>query len=376
MSRDPHLNSVTLAELAAKGHLKLHGRTSGIQSPVTLFWTGSAVELNVQASGLWIEVESGYDEYESWISILINSVQVSRQMLNAGRHWIPVFRGMSRDTVKNIRIVKEVQAMSGDPGCYLQFHAVRTDGEFLPVEAKPYRLEFIGDSITSGEGAIGAKQEADWIPAWFSSVHNYTALTAEALEAEYRVISQSGWGVLTSWDNNPQHNIPGIYGQVCGLLSGPHNEMLGAQLDNDFASWQPEVVVVNLGTNDDGAFHNPEWRNPDTGQSYKQRLNADGSYNEEDLAAFEDAVIRFLAKLRQCNKEAHILWAYGMAGAPLLPAIERAVQAYRSSSGDKKVSVLELPAMTEETTGARSHPGLPAHQQAADVLIGYIRQLL
>lgn len=373
MSGDAHLQVQRLAEIE---HLKIHGRTTGDLDPVTLFWTGSAIELNVQASGLWIEVESGYDQYESWISILINSVPVSRQMLNAGRHWICVFRGMNPGAVKNIRIVKEVQAMSGDPGCYLQFHAVRTDGAFLPIEAKPYRLEFIGDSITSGEGVIGAREELDWIPAWFSGVHNYTALTAEAVNADYRVISQSGWGVLTSWDNNPNGNIPDIYEQVCGLLTGERNEALGAHKVNDFASWQPDVVVVNLGTNDNGAFHSPEWVDEGTGQRYKQQLKEDGSYHEEDLAAFEAAVVKFLVKLRQYNHSSHILWAYGMLGIPLMPAIYRAVDVYIQSTGDKKVSVFQLPDMTSETVGARTHPGLLAHQQTAQELSGYIKGLL
>ncbi|AIQ59350.1 SGNH/GDSL hydrolase family protein [Paenibacillus borealis] len=373
MNGDAHLQVQRLADIE---HLKIHGRTAGDLDPVTLFWTGSAIELNVQASGLWIEVESGYDQYESWISILINSVPVSRQMLNAGRHWICVFRGMNPDAVKNIRIVKEVQAMSGDPGCYLQFHAVRTDGAFLPIEAKPYRLEFIGDSITSGEGVIGAREELDWIPAWFSGVHNYTALTAEAVNADYRVISQSGWGVLTSWDNNPNGNIPDSYEQVCGLLTGERNEALGAHKVNDFASWQPDVVVVNLGTNDNGAFHSPEWVDEATGQRYKQRLKEDGSHHEEDLAAFEVAVVKFLVKLRQYNHSSHILWAYGMLGIPLMPAIYRAVDVYIQSTGDKKVSVFQLPDMTSETVGARTHPGLLAHQQTAQELSGYIKGLL
>lgn len=362
--------------LAALGPLKIHGRTTGQLDPLTLFWTGSALELNAQASELWIEAESGYGLYESWISILINNVPVSRQMLNAGRHWICVFRGMNRDKVKNIRIIKEVQAMSGDPGCCLQFHAVRTDGVFLPVQDKPYKLEFIGDSITSGEGVIGAQEEEDWIPAWFSAVHNYTAMTAEAVNADYRVISQSGWGVLTSWDNNPHGNIPDIYGQVCGLLAGARNEALGAHLEHDFAAWQPDVVVVNLGTNDDGAFHSPEWLDAATGERFKQRLNEDGSYNATDLAAFEGAAVRFLGKLRAYNREAHIVWAYGMCGAPLMPAIERSVQDYIRATSDQKISVLTLPEMTAETVGARSHPGISAHKLAAEVLSAHINKLL
>lgn len=373
MNKYDHLQVQPLAEVQ---HLKIHGRTTGELAPLTLFWTGSALEVNVRAAELWLEVESGYDHHESWISILINSVPVSRQMVNAGRHWICVFRGMNAERVKNIRIVKEVQAMNGDPGAYLQFHALRTDGSFLPVEAKPYRLEFIGDSITSGEGVIGAKTEEDWIPAWFSGVHNYTALTAAAVDAEYRVVSQSGWGVLSSWDNNPKGNIPDIYEQVCGLLTGHGNVRLGAHEPNDFAAWQPDVVVVNLGTNDDGAFHSPEWKDEATGRIYKQRLNEDGSYDEADLAAFEAAVTRFLAKLRACNPDAHILWVYGMLGLSLMPAIYRAVDAHTRATSDKNVSVFQLPNVTEETMGARTHPGLLAHQQTAQELSGYLKGLL
>jgi len=353
-------------------HLKVHGRTTGDLSPLALFWTGSAIELNAQGSELWIEVEVGYDIYEPWISIVVNGAPVARQMLTAGRYWVPVFRGMNGNTAKNVRVVKDVQAMSADPGCSLLIHAVKFDGQLLPIEAKPYRFEFIGDSITSGEGAIGATTEADWIPMWFSAIHNYSAMTAAACNADYRVISQSGWGVLTSWDNNPNANIPQYYEQVCGVLSGEKNEALGAKRPHNFDAWQPDVVVVNLGTNDGGAFQSPEWRDPATGELHKQRLNEDGTYNDEDLQAFEHAAEQFLAKLRRCNKKAHIVWAYGMLGTPMMPAIRRAVEAYKTQSGDTKVSICELPAMREETIGARNHPGTPAHAEAAKALTAHI----
>ncbi|OPG97466.1 GDSL family lipase [Chryseobacterium mucoviscidosis] len=357
-------------------NLKVHGRTTGNRAPLTLFWTGSAVELNVQGAELWVEIESNYDMYEPWISILINGVPVSRQMLTAGRYWVCVFRGMNENVVKNVRIVKDVQAMNGDQGCSLQIHALRSDGVFMPVEEKPYKMEFIGDSITSGEGAIGAKTEEDWIPMWFSAIHNYTAMTADALNSEYRVISQSGWGVLTSWDNNPNANLPDYYEQVCGLVTGDQNKALGALDKHDFISWQPDVVVVNLGSNDGGAFQTPEWKDPVTGKVYKQRLNEDGTYHEEDLAAFENAVTRFLTLLRKNNPEAKLVWAYGMLGFPMLPAIYRAVDAYTKQSGDTKVSVIQLPNTTEETVGARSHPGELSHRRTADVLAAYLKGIL
>lgn len=362
--------------LSAVEHLKIHGRTTGRRSPLTLFWTGSGVECKVSGSELWVEVEVDYAHFEPWISVLVNGVPVSRQMLAAGRYWVCLFRGMNAARVKQIRLVKEGQAMSADPACSLHIHAVKSDGDFYPVEEKPYKIEFIGDSITSGEGAIGAKEEEDWIPMWFSAIHNYAALTAEALHADYRILSQSGWGVLTGWDNNLRANLPDYYEQVCGLLTGEKNKELGACEAYDFKSWQPDVVVVNLGTNDGGAFHSPPWHDEDTGKTFKQRLLEDGTYHEEDVRAFEEAVVRFLIKLRICNKHAHLVWAYGMLGIPMMPAIYRAVDAYTKQTGDRKVTVFQLPNTTEETIGARSHPGRLAHERTAHALSAYIRELL
>lgn len=357
-------------------HIKIHGRTTSERSPLTLFWTGSGIELNATGSELLLEVETDYDQHEQWISIWINGAEVSRLMLEKGRRWITLFRGMNAANVKNVRIIKEVQAMSDDEQNLLQLHAVKGDGQLFPVQSKPYRLEFIGDSITSGEGAIGAREEEDWLPMFFSASRNYTKLTADRLNAEYRVLSQSGWGVLTSWDNNPNNALPRYYEQVCGLLSGARNEALGARQQHDFSSWQPDVVIVNLGTNDNSAFYQPPWKDKRTGAEYKQRLLDDSSYHPDDIAAFEDAVVAFLHKLRVCNRGAHLLWAYGMLGIPLLPAIYRAVEAYKKESSDNKISVFQLPIMTEATVGARSHPGQPAHEKAAEELSSYIAALL
>ncbi|HHU74283.1 MAG TPA: SGNH/GDSL hydrolase family protein [Clostridiales bacterium] len=373
MKENSNLKLYTLGEIE---HLKVHGRTTGKLSPLTLFWTGSGLELNVKCSELWIEVEVGYDMYEPWISTLINSVPVSRQMLLAGRYWLCVFRGMNGNVIKNVRVLKELQAMSDDPGCYLQIHAIKCDGEFSPVEEKPYKIEFIGDSISSGEGAIGAKSEEDWIPMWFSAITNYCTMTAEALNAEYRVISQSGWGVLSSWDNNPHRNIPQYYEFVCGVLNGEKNKALGALEKNDFTTWQPDFIVVNLGTNDGGAFYSPAWKDEITGEIFQQRLKEDGSLDEEDLSSFIEAVKNFLFKLRKYNENAEIIWAYGMLGDLMSPAIKEAIHLYKKNTGDRKVTFLQLPNTTEETVGARSHPGALSHEMAAKVLVEFIKNLI
>lgn len=135
--------------------------------------------------------------------------------------------------------------MPDEPDHFLQITALGVrDGEFLPLPAPAYRLEFIGDSITSGEGAIGAKQEEDWVSAFFSAVPHYARLTAEALGAEWRIISQSGWGLLSGWDNDPRHRVMDYYEQVCGVAAGAHNAALGARQPYDFAAWPADAVII------------------------------------------------------------------------------------------------------------------------------------
>ncbi len=65
-----------------------------------------------------------------------------------------LFRGMTVGKPKHVRILKEVQAMHQDPGHLLQIVGLQyADGEFLQLPEPKYRLEFVGDSITSGEGS-------------------------------------------------------------------------------------------------------------------------------------------------------------------------------------------------------------------------------
>jgi lysophospholipase L1-like esterase len=363
-------------KLSELDNLKVHGRTTGDLSPLTLFWTASGIELNIKATELWVEMEADYIAHEPWIAIIINGANVSRQMITRGRKWICLFRGMNSDVAKNIRIFKENQALNEDPISCLKIHGLKYDGEVLPVKDRPYKIEFIGDSITSGEGVLGTKDEDDWIMMWFSAVYNYTYMVAEELNADYRVLSQSGWGVYTSYDNNPNKSLPDYYEMVCGTLNGEMNKGLGAHENNDFSLWQPDIIVVNLGTNDDGAFNNPEWVDELSGKIYKQRKNADGSYNIEDLKRFEEAVKKFLYKLRSYNPDAHIIWAYGMLGDTMLPSIKRGTLNYQLQSNDNKVSVVLLPSTREETFGARYHPGVLSHKEAAKVVVDYIRKLV
>ena len=355
--------------------INIYGRNSWSSSSLVLFWTASGFEVNVRGSELWMDVEVDYDLYEQWISVEIDGEFVSRQMITKGCHSICLFRGMNSELIKNVRVYKDVQAMNMDDKNMFLIHGLKTDGEFETVQNKDMKIEFIGDSITSGEGIIGARIEDDWISMWFGAIDNYAVITAKELNADFRLLSQSGWGVLCSWDNNPNYVMPKYYEKVCGVINGERNKNLGAWDNNDFESWQPDIIVVNLGTNDGGAFTSPEWRDEESGETFKMHLDENGQHNKKDTKKFEDAVIKFLCKLRRNNKNAKIVWVYGMLGIPMMEYIYNAVGRYKSEFDDKKVFITQLTNTTEKTVGSRKHPGKLSHKIAAEQLCDYLKNL-
>ena len=373
MQKNPNLKTYPLKEVE---YYKVHGRTEDDMYPLPLFFNGSGIEVNVTGSELWIDLEVDCDVHEPWIWTAINSAFMSRQMLLPGSYSICLFRSMSPEAVKNVKFMRELQAMSEDNSCHILVKGFQTDGFFLPVSDRRYKLEFIGDSITSGEGTYGANEDTDWIAMYMSSSRNYAVMVSDALDADYHLFSQGGWGVLSGWDNNPNSNIPSRYEKLCGLAGGEFNEKLGVSRPYHFEKWKADAIIVNLGTNDASAFNQPAFTDPVTGKTFKQRKNPDGSFNPDDLMRFEQAVIDFLAMIRKHNPDSHIVWTYGMLGYDLTLAITDAINRYQKQSGDENVAFLQLPNTTEETVGAHAHPGVKSHERAAKVLIEYLKPIL
>ena len=346
--------------------VRVLGRTTGTEK-VNLFWTGSGIEMIYTGSELWLQVNADYDTMEPWLTVELNGARISRFPVNKGINEICLFRGMTVGKPKHVRILKEVQAMSCDPVHLLQILGLQyADGEFLPLPEPVYRLEFVGDSITSGEGAIGAKEDEDWISAFFSAENTYPRMVADTLRAEYRVVSQSGWGIVTSWDGIVQNKIPPFYTQVCGLLTGERNASLGALEAYDFTAWQPDAVIINLGTNDATAI----CAAAELGQEWAGTRDA-----KEAEQILTTAIKDFLQVVRTHNPGAQILWCYGMLGDNLLPVIRKAVETYAKQNADSRTHFLQLPDTTQDTVGSRLHPGVKAHQNAAQVIETCLRRL-
>jgi len=366
------LREVKISEVSK---INIFGRLGKFTDPIPLLFNGSGVEVTVTGSDLWIDLDTDSGFHEPWIAYELNGAFMSRQMLLPGEHSICIFRNMDPSKPKTVRFYRELQAMSEDDKTYILVKGFKLDGEFMEPPVYKHKIEFIGDSITSGEGTYGASEDFDWLAMYMGVSRNYAKMTADALNADYHIISQGGWGVYCGWDNDIRHNIPSVYERVCGMAIGEFNEKLGTQDKYDF-SWQPDAIVVNLGTNDESAFHQPPFVDPDNGNTYFQRENEDGSYNEEDIANVEKAIVDFLKVLRKNSPNAHIVWCYGMLGYKLTLSITEAVNMYVRETNDHNVAFINLPNTVGEGYGSHMHPGVISHTIAADVLTQYLKDKL
>lgn len=367
------------ADLGNRIHV--YGRTSAYNKSLVLFWTASGFAVETTAGEVWAEIEADFSLYEPWVSVWVDGAMVSRFMPQKGRAWYCLMRGLGvQKEVHRIALLKETQAMSADDAHICIVHSIGLPKgvsleAFCVPKLQPLNIEFIGDSITTGEGLCGATQEMDWIPAWMSLKDNYAVRTAQKLGADFRILSQSGWGVSTSWDNDPGCALPRYYDKVCGLAFGEKNARLGAQNDYDFSLWQPHIIVVNLGTNDWGAFNAPPKTLKD-GSVFKLHLEQ-GVPVKEDVLFVQEKIAAFLEVLHQKNPKAHIMWSYGMVSLDFSEHIRDAVEAFAKKW--KHVSFLPLCPMSEESEeekGSRSHPGPGTHKRASERLTKEITALL
>ena len=353
--------------------IKIMGRVAASDDGVDFFWSTSGFEINADGSELWAQIESDYNTFEIWISVWLDGVQTARLMLNKGLNDICLFRNLNGQKVKNVRVYKETQAMGDDGAHRFLLKSLKTDGNLLPVPPQPLKIEFIGDSITSGEGVNGAASEIDWASIFFSATKTWAFNVAQALGADFNVISQSGWGVVCGYDGDFEKSIPKHYDQVCSIIKddsqdhngadcsqdhncgggeqkGLTNQNMRARLANqkwDFGRFEPDYVMVNLGTNDQGPCQS----------------------DQKIAALFEPAVIDFLTKIRARNSKAQIVWCYGMMGRSLASSLERAVGAYKAQSGDERVQFVLLPEIDMTKTAALNHPSAAQQAAAAEYLL-------
>lgn len=218
-------------------------------------------------------------------------------------------------------------------------------GEMLPPPARPERrIEFFGDSITSGMGNEAPEDGQDDKLAEKNNFLAYGAITARNLNAEYVSSSQSGVGLMTSF---------------VGFTMQEFYDQLNAVGNNesrwDFNRWIPDVVVINLFQNDSALV--------------ETRLNPVPA-DEERVAVYYD----FIKMIRSKYPRAFIVCTLGSMdavapGSPWFGYIQVAVDRYKAETGDRNIDVLMF-----EYDDFAKHPRVRHHSENAKVLTAFIKE--
>ncbi len=362
-----------IATISELPQVKVLGRIARRTQPQPLFWAASGLDFVFSGSELWVQFDASFNVLEPWICVEVNGAWIMRMPILEKGQWVCLLRNLAPGVEKRVRIFKDCQAMNGDTEHLLSVVALKwEDGEILPPPDADLKIEFVGDSLTSGEGTIGAVQETDWVTSFFSSMPCFTKKTADLVNAEFCTISQGGWGIAAGWDNNPATVIVDIYDKVCACAKSQQAISLGAGEQADVQDWKADVVVINLGTNDYSGFCNEAWVDPYTGERYKLHKNEDGSFAEQDAALIRREMGRLLRKIRALHPDAKMVWCYGMIPGELAPLLQQGLAQYQQETGDF-CDFLRLVEVTEKTMGARWHPGAECHAQAAQLLANWIR---
>lgn len=375
------MKNYKLNEISEKRILGRNVKDAENLSSLALFWGASALEICVKASAVWINFSSDFDNSESWVCIEINGMQISRFIAPKEKTWICVARNLNPEKENLISIIKDTQAMSSDEhhSLFINEIGLSDDGTFAKITPRKMKIEFIGDSITSGEGLAGGIDEWEWIPQWFCASKTYAIQTAKSLNADWNIMSQCGWGICWGWDGNIHTAIPPHYENVCSVMWGEYQKKLGVSQKYDFGNGS-DFVVINLGTNDNGAFFQPAWKD-ESGIEHVLHTNKNGEATDEDGKKIYDGVKSFLKNIRNHNPNAKIIWTWGMIRLTAIPKfIQNAVDDFKTENDDKNVFTLEFDAMEDveklpEDKGSRGHPGPKTHKLAAQKLTDFIKKL-
>ncbi len=325
------------------------GRTFMRDGARILSHTCSGVEFAFRGTSADITLTSNCKSSKARAAFYVDGELVKDTMLNSKEE---TFRIFESDEPRNciISVVKLSEAAYSNIG--VKSINVTSEYGIIPTPARKHKIEFIGDSITCGYGVDAADQYEAFSTTNENGAKTYAALVGKHFKADYNIISWSGIGVYSSYTESSKPNqsflLPPIYGKTAP------NELSNDMWD--FSQWQPDLVVINLGTNDN------TWTK--------------GIQDRADI--FGEAYYKFIEQVREANPNAYIICSLGVMGSKLLPEIKEQVALYSANTGDYKITTFEFDYRdgVNDGFGAGFHPSAVTHQKMADKLIPFISELL
>ena len=211
--------------------------------------------------------------------------------------------------------------------------------ELLTAEKKyNLKMEFLGDSITCGYGVFGI--ETGHRAFEEDATRTYAYLTAQHFCAEGRFLGWSGRGLYGSCGRETFNRFGDYFTRT--IPSSEDNSW-------DFSCWQPDIFVINGGTNDSGGA---------THEQFKEKA--------KELYLFA----------REKYKNAKIIFMLGAMGNSFHEPLKELCEEINQT--DKNYYYLPVKAIWGSDTeiGACSHPSYIGQQRVANELIAFIENII
>jgi lysophospholipase L1-like esterase len=292
-------------------------------------WSGSAVRTRIDGTGLQVTLDAPAG---IWFEVEVDGASIGSFPTSGGVATYTVVEGLPPGE-HAIELVRRNEGFYGGTTVV----DVVPMGIFVPTPPRDRRIELIGDSLTAGYGVLDL-EPCDFSAATESAYAAYGGVAARALGADAHMIAFSGKGVVQNYGGDTSEPMPVLWPRT---LTGD------ASLAWDFSRYQPQVVVLNLGTND---FSAPI-----------------------DDGAFVDGYALFLAEIRAAHPEAHVLcvtWAHWGAASESL--VSEAVIA----SGLDRVSTTRFVIDPDEGYGCDFHTSDVANARLGAELAATLRATL
>ena len=205
-------------------------------------WSGSGFVAAFRGKSAFIELKH---EKINEFTVIIDGVRFPKITAKPGLHKYTLADNLSEGT-HVIEFYRQTEALFGITQMTdLDLGFSHHDLEPPPVTR---RIEVIGDSITTGYGTENLHPECTLLPEHQDHYVTYTSIAARALNAELITIAWSGRSIV---------DIPQV--RVKSMIHH-YEQVLPPQKEPkwDFSS-TPDIVIINLGTNDfsDGNIPNP-----------------------------------------------------------------------------------------------------------------------
>lgn len=218
------------------------------------------------------------------------------------------------------------------------------------------KLEFIGDSITCGYGIEGVWEKDTFTTAQERPDKAYAFLTAKALGAEVQLCSWSGIGLISNYVDPETIMLPDTHWLM--QANWPYTDKslslrLGIEPEVwDASRFQPDIVVIHLGTNDISWVRGKEERRLEYTAQLRHLIEA----------------------VHRRSPQAKICCCLGIMGEALNDSVKEAVELFKKDfPAVKAKAVLFTQQLESDGIGADWHPSAVTHKKAAELLSAALR---